>query len=673
MMRPGCKVLFRVTCLVLAVAGGITATETLPSGPLELIERDFQQGRLTLDQMVRYQIQAIDDPTALPAAYRPLSLSVRASNPRQATIVLRDIQRLLPDLSPETQAFFRAAFLRPTTEFTYVSPGGYFRLHYDSAGTDSVPFEDLDLTEIPDFVEKCAAYCDTSWNQHLAIGYLSPPSDGSAGGDSLYDVYFMNMSFYGFVLQDGPGPEPWNDFKSYMTLHHTFTGFASNSDPEGQVWGAAKVTAAHEFHHAVQYAYDGGEPSWFIEMDAVHIEEIIFDHSNDNYNYLSSFFDAPEKSLMENSSHYYSTFIYPLYLSQKFDTSLMRAVWEGARYSPAFDALSDTLMGRYGWTQDSAFAEFVTWNYCTAGRWNDQYHEEGLFYPYVDIAATHSVYPVSTQTSPSSPAGYGSAYIEFYPGSDTGLMILQFNGDDTREWQAWVDISATMNEHQFSRIELDSYYRGSAEIANAEDYYRIALIGVNTDEFSGGAFFSYSADIYQPYSVSMSVLSEDTAMYICDTKHFLFEVNNTSALNSVFDMFVSDDSGWVETDTLEFAIAAGSSDTIPIPVNPPSYTVAGSSSEIHFLVRHRIDTLVADSVSKSVLAVIQHGDANCTGRINVADLTYMVAYLFGGGAPPLPALEGGDFNCQMPVNVADLTSLIGYLFLQGSPPPCNTL
>lgn len=673
MLNHSCKALFVVVCLVLAAVGGLPHAETQAFGPLELIERDLQQGRLTLDQAVRYKIQAIADPTALPAPYQPLSLSARASNPRQASIVLRDIQQLLPDLSAETQALFRTAFFRPTTEFTYVSPEGYFRLHYDSAGVDSVPFEDLDLTEIPDFVEKCAAYCDTSWDKHVTIGYLSPPSDGSSGGDSLYDIYFRDMGFYGFVLKDGPGPEPWNDFKSYVTLHNSFTGFPSNSDPEGQVWGAAKVTAAHEFHHAVQYAYDGGEPSWFIEMDAVHMEEIIFDHSNDNYNYLSNFFDAPEKSLMENSSHYYSTFLYPLYLSQKFDTTLMRGVWEGARYSAAFDALSDTLMGRYGWTQDSAFAEFATWNYCTAGRWNGQYHEEGLFYPYVDIAATHSAYPLSTQSSPSSPAGYGAACIEFYPGSDTGLMVLQFNGDDTVEWQVWIDISSTTNEHQFFRIELDSYYRGSAEIANAEDYYRITLIGINTEEFSGGAFFSYSADIYEPYSVSVNVVSEDTATYICDTNPFLFEVNNTSALNSVFDMFVSDDSGWVETDTLEYAINAGSSDTVAISVNPPSYTIVGSSSELHFKARHRIDTLVADSVSKSVLSVVQHGDSDCTGRINVADLTYMVAYLFGGGTPPLPALEGGDFNCQMPVNVADLTSLIAYLFQQGAPPPCNTL
>ncbi|MEW5993968.1 MAG: dockerin type I repeat-containing protein [Candidatus Zixiibacteriota bacterium] len=62
------------------------------------------------------------------------------------------------------------------------------------------------------------------------------------------------------------------------------------------------------------------------------------------------------------------------------------------------------------------------------------------------------------------------------------------------------------------------------------------------------------------------------------------------------------------------------------------------------------------------------GDADGSGAINVADLTYMVGYLFQGGAPPQP-LAAGDCDENGQVDVADLTYLVAYLF-QGGPEPC---
>jgi len=53
---------------------------------------------------------------------------------------------------------------------------------------------------------------------------------------------------------------------------------------------------------------------------------------------------------------------------------------------------------------------------------------------------------------------------------------------------------------------------------------------------------------------------------------------------------------------------------------------------------------------------------------NVADLTYLVDYLFRGGPPP-PCPEEGDVNGDGNTNVADLTYLVDYLFRGGPPPP----
>jgi hypothetical protein len=64
----------------------------------------------------------------------------------------------------------------------------------------------------------------------------------------------------------------------------------------------------------------------------------------------------------------------------------------------------------------------------------------------------------------------------------------------------------------------------------------------------------------------------------------------------------------------------------------------------------------------------QSGDMDGQPGINIADLTYLVNYLFRGGAPPVP-LEAGDVNCANGVNVSDLTFLVDYLFRAG-PEPC---
>jgi choice-of-anchor B domain-containing protein len=63
------------------------------------------------------------------------------------------------------------------------------------------------------------------------------------------------------------------------------------------------------------------------------------------------------------------------------------------------------------------------------------------------------------------------------------------------------------------------------------------------------------------------------------------------------------------------------------------------------------------------------GNANgdLLDNVNVVDLTYLVAYLFSGGATPPCVLEG-DANGSGTINVVDLTTLVAYLFSGGAPP-----
>jgi hypothetical protein len=63
------------------------------------------------------------------------------------------------------------------------------------------------------------------------------------------------------------------------------------------------------------------------------------------------------------------------------------------------------------------------------------------------------------------------------------------------------------------------------------------------------------------------------------------------------------------------------------------------------------------------------GDANGDGTIDIADVVYLINYLFTGGPAPDP-LWVGDANCDGAVDIADVVYLINYLFAGGDPPGC---
>jgi hypothetical protein len=91
-----------------------------------------------------------------------------------------------------------------------------------------------------------------------------------------------------------------------------------------------------------------------------------------------------------------------------------------------------------------------------------------------------------------------------------------------------------------------------------------------------------------------------------------------------------------------------------------SYTVAGEYS----------DVTPFTAVGQFVLVGHTSGDINADGEgPNVADLTYLVDYLFRGGPPP-PVLDAANVDGQGGVNMGDLTYLLEYLFRGGPEPMC---
>ena len=80
-------------------------------------------------------------------------------------------------------------------------------------------------------------------------------------------------------------------------------------------------------------------------------------------------------------------------------------------------------------------------------------------------------------------------------------------------------------------------------------------------------------------------------------------------------------------------------------------------------------TPLASNYIWSFNIMINRGDCNGDGVINVGDVVFLVNYLFKDGSSPDP-LETGDANCDEQVNVGDVVYLINYLFRSGIPPSC---
>lgn len=61
---------------------------------------------------------------------------------------------------------------------------------------------------------------------------------------------------------------------------------------------------------------------------------------------------------------------------------------------------------------------------------------------------------------------------------------------------------------------------------------------------------------------------------------------------------------------------------------------------------------------------------NSNGTIDIADLTFLVAYLFLDGTEPNP-LIAADLNCDTIIDIADLTTMVDFLFISNTPFCCQ--
>jgi hypothetical protein len=638
-------------------------------GTVELIEDAYKNGEIDYETSLIYKVQTIRQPEKIPAKYKAKVEAIQKS----ATPILLEIKKSWPGFSAQTQATLKTLLARPSRAFSYDSPEGHYKIHYDTSGTNAVPTTDANSNGIPDYVENLALYADSSYRTMITyLGYRIPPSDGSAGGDSKYDIYTENMPYYGYTQPELPGPQPWNDYTSYISVHNNFIGFPSNTDPEGIQKGAMKVTVAHEYFHAVQFAYDVDEAEWFMEISSTWMEDIAFDPVNDNYNYLPYFFNYPDLSLQATTIHEYAAFIWDMYLSLNFGNDLIRDIWERCITGNAVSEIDNALQAR-GSSRDSEFKKFTVWNYITGSRNDGLHYDEAAQYPLIKTMRTHSSYPALDYSSSAAPDNLSANYIQFNPVVYPSNLNFKFKGQDGYLWglkALGVKIDGTYSYTEFEFPADDTGY-GEGTIPDFGNYNYVILIPSVLSTSGVNLSYLYSAWLTSADTVHKVDVtnSPDKQSVNASTDTSYFYVQNTGLVVDTFSLTSSDKRGWLQNpvsflDTL----AQGETDTVMAISKIPYNSIIGTADSLKLVSYSLSNPLVRDSSSLILTVVALRGDANGDGSIIVADVVFLIAYLFKGGPAPVH-FGAGDANCDGQITIADVVYLINYLFKSG-PQPC---
>ena len=241
---------------------------------------------------------------ALHRAQAALSPRTPAAKRPDATLALRKLWQLRDALPRAERETARQLFRRPAANSVDCSSASAC-IHWTNTETTA---------------DWAAFVRDTVTNvaqAYVAAGYRAPKPDKGRGGDSKIDIYIENLDpgLYGYCTTDQKVEPPRFDVWAYCVVDNDYVGFPSNTPQQN-----LQVSAAHEFFHAVQFAYDIREDAWFLEATATWAEDELYDDVNDNRQYLRvSPITRPKNSLDKFSGSFpYGTWSFIRYLTERY-------------------------------------------------------------------------------------------------------------------------------------------------------------------------------------------------------------------------------------------------------------------------------------------------------------------------------------------------------------------
>lgn len=365
---------------------------------------------------------------------------------------------------PWQQVILKQLLERPVRQKNAVTPKGYFRVHYDETGSNALGYS---LTDIMNAL-------DSSYEFEVNyLGYPPPPPDNGIGGDDRYDIYIMDLggSYYGYTQFE---MDLGNDkFTAFTVMDNDYVGYFTTGI------NAARVTAAHEFHHAIQagnYIYRDSD-LFFYEITSTAMEEFVFDDVNDYYAYMSDYFNNPTRPFILNNG--YNLAIWNIFLKDRFGFDVLKRQWELMPSARALNAINISL-NENGSSLRNELNKFGIWTYFTNYRtFPGRYFDEAINYPLIrtsnpmNFTPPSKIYSMSTRPTTNY-------FLKVISGVDTLVSIISnsdiVNGTDSADkyfafgYELFSDTSAgtrkLANKFSANLIASPENYWSASEILN---------------------------------------------------------------------------------------------------------------------------------------------------------------------------------------------------------------
>lgn len=402
-------------------------------------------------------------------------------------------------LSADKQEILNSLLERPSADTSIVSPSGIFRIHYFLSGNNAPKYN----------VHNLAEAFDSAYNYEVNfLGFPPPPKDESEGGDDKYDIYIQSLGpgSYGetrfSINSDGK-------FVSYTLVDNSFS-----ATPTEGIDGAI-VTAAHEFHHAIQVGNYGwfSDQTYFYEITSTSMEEFVFDDINDYYYYLPAYFRRPSNAFSNYTG--YELAHWNIFLKEKFEKTgsnlvsgfdIIRRSWElFASSRNGIQAYSQALFEN-GTSFKNEFLDFGLWCYFTSSRKDSKHFSEAENYPKLKPLST---YPFSSPNKQymfgTLPISNNFIYFNSVPLQSDTLVSVLSNCDVKNSMSPENKIDLEYNLYDYEepgsvRI-INQYYSKINSVAND----LISQGNIYNNEIVSGNNFAQETEDYafpQPFAYS---------------------------------------------------------------------------------------------------------------------------------------------------------------------------
>ncbi len=254
-----------------------------------------------------------------------------------STLAMRDLFVARPTLGLFDGLLAEAMLARPTDGDQDPGGDGYrgptrkvcgqrICVHYAVRGADAPPSRR--------WVVRTLRALGRVWDHEVdGLGYRRPPADGRRGGDARFDVYLAELGdrgLFGYCTPERRVRGERFAASSYCVLDDDFSRRQFGAPPGDSL----RVTAAHEFFHAIQFGYDFREDPWLLESTATWIEETFADRVDDNRRYLRYGTvrrpGVPLDDFSNDRYAHYGSWAWWEYLTNRYGDRLVRAVWNRA-------------------------------------------------------------------------------------------------------------------------------------------------------------------------------------------------------------------------------------------------------------------------------------------------------------------------------------------------------